>query len=283
MRYLFCNCSKYKCAEDAYESRRASAELLRSWERAMDEEYDLSKRYHLPRTLYTIQLICLFIAIATLGKVIISLVDHRSLSSFWIMLILGGVSLSIFLCVVFLDKYLIKKRKRNEGVKRAEAKVKNAEKRIKDFMDVPEDMEQIDVLHFSYKEEKGKLKITGSSFVYKYFFYNSNRDLIIFNGFDYQYAIPHNEIKSVKLINKRIEPLIWLEPLSKDKKRFFLGSTTLEKGIKFFCVLVLLHKGETMYLPFPDYELPAMLELTGLEPRDPEVKALLDRSNSCNY
>lgn len=283
--YLYCentDISDGCSAEELFITQKTPENLIEKYEE-MDNEVDRIQSIHqLPRILSIVKWIAFAVAIVVVFGVFRSDVSlaqgyHNSPALFWI----GGCAL-IVLGVLFLyERFLRHQMSTNEDVDSAMKRLNDAESKIREYMSVPENAIETDILGFSYSGKKDHLHLHGAASYFEMLLFRQGKDVCLFDGLNVL-TFPKEEMVGIRVVDHGIPVENWnkSESASQDqyKKCGVISREDNPIGLRFYCSLDIIHSGETYSLLFPAYELTTIAGITGLPAPELPPKMTIDKS-----
>ena len=280
MRYLFCTDVEHgddKPAEAEFLTQEAPQSLADSYERAAGQLIDLAGKHSLPTLFVIIEYVSLLIA----GMIIIGLL--RSDVSFaegygnapylyWIC----GIAAVIFLVLRGMQWTKERKFANSEGANAAANRVDAADRSINDYLNVPADAENVDVLVFPYSMSGGVMTQEDQAEYSEVKIFTRDDNLCVLFGFGL-YSFPLAETDGIKLLRQGLamDDSTWNKDDSETDEIYKKAGVVQNQGLSFYCALDIERGGETCRLCFPAYELDAFSALTGFA--EPELPAVTFR------
>ncbi len=258
---------------------KPSEAMTRALEKALNGADEVYEKSRLPLALRIIKWICGVVGCIIIGGFVEALVSedvpvkdvtiNRSGFLFF------GVA-----CLVAWGLLEILSRKKEKAVMETDEST-NTFSRLESVSDtvfnelaVPADAKDVDILSFFYKVKDGKVKVyekglqTVQYYNFNYKIFADSENFYMAN-LEEKYAFPLSSLRTIRTVKKHIILYSWNKEEKYNKGIYKQYKLQMGDGGEIHCnkfhIMEFEHNGEIWGVYFPDYELPAFEEITGLK------------------
>ncbi len=184
--------------------------------------------------------------------------------------IIGFVLVAVYIVINRVITKRLEAALRSDEITKGILKVETLKQLVCMSFGLAEDAPDTDILHVDYKDKTGKTvrRIIDSYTNVGMKLYRSGNSLCIIHGSS-KYEIPLGEISEIRTVKKSISVLGWNKDTKCDEGEYKKYKLKEDRHgfvkIRQHYILVINRNGEEYGLYFPNYELPAMEELTGIK------------------
>lgn len=285
MRYLFCKNENEDYdkpgPEELFVLNTVSDSLAKRLEKAEEEFDNTIKKFELPGLFRIIKWICIIATVTFISGIMRSEVSFREgyNNAPWVFYV-GGITLILAIILSLIEFFQNHKMDSSESIKESERKSSGAVKTAKEYLGVPPEAYECDILNFDYLENGGRIEIDGGAFFEECSIFEKDENVCIFHGLKNLYAIPKHEVKGISVTDMAVTMFNWNKEDPASDEKYQAGGMVEDEGLKFFYTMEIEHDGRPYGLAFPAYEMDAVSDVTGMDPADNRYTGSLRSSAS---
>lgn len=257
---------------------KPSEAMTRALEKALNGADEVYKKSRLPLILRIIKWICGAVGgiiIAAFIEVLVSgdiSIKELSLNESG-MLCLAGVGIVIWLILEILSRKKEKEVMEKDESSRTLTKLERVTDALFAELNVPADAKDVDILSFFYKIKKGDIKAEAKGMqIARYYNFNykifADSENFYMANLEEKYAFPLSSLRTIRTVKKHIILYSWNKEEKYNKGVYKQYKLQMGEDGEVHCnkfhIMEFEHNGELWGIYFPDYELPAFEEITGL-------------------